>query len=253
MALELGAAQVARGPAKAIGEIGGESVEVLHDAGEGPVGEGRVMRTRRRRESSHHDVDAGRLILAVPSARQAAGEAKTAWSGMRRHDPDHAAARPGTTAGKKGLGLIEEGRHGRGQDRVVVGRRHVGRLPAGGDHMRRAGKSAETGAHGRGGFDGGPGKRRIAERRAELAATGADIEQPADLGHGAADQWRQRGHIVRRVDGRGIELERIDVAPLGGRSTKRRHRQTRGASNVTANCSHLRRTQIADSKGQFLH
>jgi hypothetical protein len=32
MALELGAAQVTRGPATAIGEIGGESVEVLRDA-----------------------------------------------------------------------------------------------------------------------------------------------------------------------------------------------------------------------------
>ena len=59
-----------------------------------------------------------------------------------------------------------------------------------GDHARRLAEPAEARAHGRGGFDGGPGQRGIGERRAELAATGADIEQPADLGHGAADQRR---------------------------------------------------------------
>ncbi|MEA2808538.1 MAG: hypothetical protein QOJ17_2679 [Rhodospirillaceae bacterium] len=220
MAPEFGAAQVARGPAKAIGEIGGESVEVLHDAGEGPVGKRDVMWTRRRRELCHHDVDAGSLVLAVPFGGQAAREAEAARSGMRRHDPDDAAPCPGAAACEKVLGLIEEGRHGRGQDRVVAACRQVGRLPAGGDHVRRVAEAAETRAHGRGGFDGGPGNRRIAERRAELPAAGADIEQPADFRHGATDQRRQCRDIVRRVDGRGIELERID-APSSGRNVKR--------------------------------
>ena len=50
---------------------------------------------------------------------------------MRRHDPDDAAPCPGAAACEKGLGLIEEGRHGGGQDRVVATFRQVGRLPAG--------------------------------------------------------------------------------------------------------------------------
>src|SRR3984957_12971596 len=110
MALELGAARIAGGPAQAIGEIGGEAVEVLHDAGECPVGGGRVRRARRRREPRQHNVDAGRLVLAMPFARQAAGEAKAAWSGMRWHDPDDALPRPATAAREKGFGMIEQGR-----------------------------------------------------------------------------------------------------------------------------------------------
>jgi len=220
MALELGAAQVVRGPAKAIGEIGGESVEVLHDAGERPVGERDVMRPRRRREPCHHDVDAGSFVLAVPIGRQAAGEAEAARSGMRRHDPDDAAPCPAAAAREKGFELIEEGRHGRGQDRVVAACRQVGRLPSGGDHARRMAEAAKARAHGRGGFDGGPWQRGIAERPTELPAAGADIEQPADFRYGAADQRCQRRDIVRRVDGRGIELERID-APSSGRIVKR--------------------------------
>jgi len=41
------------------------------------------------------------------------------------------------------------------------------------------------------------------------------LAQPADLGHGAADQRRHSRNVVRRVDGRGIELERIDTASSG--------------------------------------
>src|SRR4029077_11306339 len=101
MALELGAAQIARGPAKTVGEIGGESAEVLDDAGEGPVGEGDVMRSRRRPQARHHDVDAGSLVLAVPFGGQTARKAEAARSGMRRHDPNDAASCPGAAAREK--------------------------------------------------------------------------------------------------------------------------------------------------------
>ena len=186
----------------------------------------------------HHDVDAGRLVLAMPFARQAAGEAKTARSGMRRHDPDDAAPRPATAAREKGFGMIEQGRHGRGQHRVVVMRRHVGSLPAAGDHEWRRTEPAEAGAHGRRGFDrastGSAGSASAAPSWPPPAPTSSSrpISGTARRTSGASAR-----DIVRRIDRRGIELERIDVAPLGGRRKLRRHKQTRGASTVTANRS----------------
>ena len=125
--------------------------------------------------------------------------------------------------------MVEEGRHGRGQHGVVTVR-DLGFFPTGSDDMRRMGELHEACPHGRRGFDRGPRSRRVVDRHAELAAARADIEQASDLGHRLPDQRRQRGDIVRRIDGRGIELERIDVA-LG--RIAERNRQDRPAADVT--------------------
>ena len=73
---------------------------------------------------------AWRFVLAMPFARQAAGEAEAARPGMRRHDPDDGAPRPDPAARQEGFGMIEQGRHGRGQHGVVRARRDAGLLPA---------------------------------------------------------------------------------------------------------------------------
>ena len=125
--------------------------------------------------------------------------------------------------------MIEEGRHGRSKDGVVT-MRDVSLLPASGDDLRRMGELHQARPHGRRGFDRGPRSLRVVDRHAELAAAGADIEQASDVGHRLPDQRRQRGDIVRRIDGRGIELERIDIA-LG--RIAERNRQDRPAADVT--------------------
>ena len=148
--------------------------------------------------------------------------------------------------------MIEEGRHGRGQHGVVTVR-DLGLFPTGSDDMRRMGELHETCPHGRRGFDRGPRSRRVVDRHAELAAAGADIEQAPDLGHRLPDQRRQRGDIVRRIDGRGIELERIDVA-LG--RIAERNRQDRPAADVTTSprtCSWPMPRRLPRRSGQFLH
>ena len=201
-----------------------------------------------------HDVDAGRLVLAMPFERQAAGEAEAARPGMRRHDPDDGAPRPLAAAREEGFGVIEEGRHGRGQDGVVRARATSACLPAG---WRRCAAACASGARrARMVGDGSiavHGSARILQRRAELAAAGADIEQAADLGHRRRTCGASARDIVGRIDRRGIELERIDVALRQDRHREKQTRQTRGDVDRHREPVAARAAALPRTTGQFLH
>src|SRR5947207_9078572 len=54
---------------------------------------------------------------------------------------------------------------------------------------------------------------------AELATTGTDVEQIANRRHARANERRDPFDVIRRVDGGGVELDRID--------RKRRRRRVR--------------------------
>src|SRR5438309_2150895 len=81
-------------PTQPVGEVASETREIAYDAGKRPGRERRLVRPRLGRETAQDDIDAGRLVLAVPLCRQAAGEAEAARPGVGRHDPDDGAARP---------------------------------------------------------------------------------------------------------------------------------------------------------------
>ena len=238
MRRQLGAAIVGRGPGQTFGQVVREFGEIGHDAGERPVGEGDGVRPRRRREPAQHDVDAGRLVLAVPFGRQAAREAEAARSGMRRHDPDdRAAPRRGSARGRSRVDRRRPAWSRPGPCRAGPGRRPP-TSPACSDEARRIGQSREARAHGRGGLDGGPGQRRIAQRRAELAAARADIEQPADIGHGAGAPAapRARHSPTCRWPRHRARADRCRA--VGRQEHEETTRQTRGErQHVTANCS----------------
>ncbi len=77
-------------------------------------------------------------------------------------------------------------------------------------------KSGETRAHGWRRLDRRPRQRTILQRRAELPAARADVEQTADIGHQPAHLRRNARHVIGGIDRCGIELERIDIVPLSG-------------------------------------
>jgi hypothetical protein len=147
--------------------------------------------------------------------------------------------RPLPAAGQEGVGLIEKCRHRRCQHGVVRGRRDLGVLPPAGDDARRRVQPGEPGPHDRRRLDRRPGITAILQRGAELAATGADIEQPSGRRHLAAHLRRHAGDVVGSIDRRGIEFERIDVgSPVCGWKRRDGHSQTRGTSTVTAKPDH---------------
>src|SRR5262245_61481610 len=123
-------------PSQPIGQIGCEPLDVGDDARECPVRKRDRGWLRRRRKSAEHDVDAGRLVLAVPLRRKATREAHPARAVLRRNDPDDGAARPGEAAREKRVRLLQRRRDIGGENGVVRGSGHVRRVPSAGEHMR---------------------------------------------------------------------------------------------------------------------
>jgi hypothetical protein len=94
---------------------------------------------------------------------------------------------------------------------------------------------------------------RRAQRASELATAGADIEQVADMVHALTDERRNSCDEIGGVDGRRVELDRIDALRRADEASCRLqrsgwlrsicvttgrdgHENTRGNDSVTANC-----------------
>jgi hypothetical protein len=163
-------------PSQPVGQIGCEPLDVGHDARERPVRKRDRGWLRGQRKSAEHDVDAGRLVLAVPLCRKAAREAHPARAVLRRHDPDDGAARPGEASREKCVRLLPRRCDIGGEHGVVRARGHVRRIPSAGKHMRAVIEAREPRAHACRGLDRGPAAVRHAQGAPELPAARADIE-----------------------------------------------------------------------------
>jgi len=83
-----------------------------------------------------------------------------------------------------------------------------------GDDARELFQLREPGTHVRCGLDRGPSTIRRTQRTSQRAATGADIEQIADVAHVLTDEGCNSRDVIGGVDGRDVELDGIDA--LGG-------------------------------------
>ena len=233
------AAIIGSGPTKAVGQVGGEFVEIGNDAGECPVGERDVSWHRRWRQATQNDIDPGRFVFAVPFEGKAAGKAQPTRPCVRRHDPDDRPPGPTPAARQERLGFIHGRGHGRRQHGIVAFGRHAGFMPASRHKLWRVIERGKSQSHAGRRLDRSPSAGRIAQRVPELATARTDIEEIADRGHMPAYQRSDLGNVIRGVDRRGVKRQRIDLAPLPGgiRRRKRQEENSQRPSHVTANCS----------------
>src|SRR5215475_4037575 len=94
-------------PFQPVGKINRERFDIGDDARECPLHKRDRLWLRRRRKAAERDVNARRLVLAVPRRRKAAGEAHPARSVLCRHDPNHGMACPGAATLKERIRLLE--------------------------------------------------------------------------------------------------------------------------------------------------
>ena len=180
---EIGTSNIVRRPAQAVGEIRGEARHVGRDQGEGPVCDGDRCRGLFGRQLREDDVDAGRLVFAMPFCGEASGEAETARAILSGNDPHDVAGRPAAACLQKAFCSRQRCGDVRREDGVVRFRCDLGVFPAVGQDHRWV-EVGETCAHRRRRLDARPEAIPFAHRCAELSASGADIEQIADCQRG---------------------------------------------------------------------
>ena len=212
MISQIGSARIAGCPAEAIGEVGGRPAQIRDDCTEGPIGPCDDDRLIPRPQVAQDDIDAGRLILTVPSLRQASGKTQTSGSMLSGDQPDDAVARPGTASAQKGARLGERCRDVRSQHRVGAPLGQVSVAPAGRHEARGRHDRMQAFSHPKPRLDGRPDRERIAHCRAELPTTRANIEQITDLRHGRAYEWGDARDVVGRIDPGCIEFEWVDLS-----------------------------------------
>src|SRR5262249_42782226 len=169
------------------------------------------VRLRLGRKIAAHDIDARRLILAVPFGRQTACEDQAMRALLSVYDPDHGPARQRAAIAEELIRACQGRADARRKNRVVILILEIGRLPPFRDHRWPTAEPGEPRPHRRRWLNRGPTLAAITHGVPELAAAGTDVEEAANRVNGLSDQRRNARHIIRirAVDCGSVEFERI--------------------------------------------